>query len=211
MRFSPLSNPRGNSRRCPRAAPAVARGEAWSVTRRVGQGLLLLGLSLGLSACKKKPEETPSASGADGKIDEIRSVSLEVNGFNYTDLYIENFSVAGVGGGNIFVSSPDSGGGGSTCCMRWYPGVTLPFPVKVVWTRDRNRLCEKEVMIKGPVPAHPQHLVVQFFQDGRIEIELTEEFPDVKLRLERFSPVERKKSGNSVLDEQIARCHDASP
>ncbi|MFY0582807.1 DUF3304 domain-containing protein [Cystobacter fuscus] len=175
------------------------------------QVLLILGLCLGLSACKKEPQEPPGSPGAEGKIDEFKSVSLEINGFNYTDLYIENFSVAGVGGGNVFVSSLDSGGGGSTCCMRWYPGVTLPFPVKIVWTRDGKRICEKEVLINGPVPEHPRHVVVQFLQDGRIEIELTEDFPDVKLRLERFSPVERKKSGNSVLDEQIARCHDAFP
>jgi hypothetical protein len=170
--------------------------------------LLLLGLCLGISACKKNPEEPPLVTENEGKSDEIESVPLTIHGANYTDLYIEDFSVDSVGGGNIFVSSPDSGGGKSTCCLRWYPGVPLPFPVEVEWTRERKRWCKKEVMITGPVPAHPQHIVVEFFQDGRIEVELTEDFPEVKLRLERFSRIERKKSGNSVLDEQIARCRD---
>ena len=170
-----------------------------------GGGLLLLGLCLSLSACKKKPEEE---LGMEVKTGDIESVALTVSGFNYTDLYIEHFSVAGVGGANIVVSDLDSGGGGGVCCLRWYPGVTLPFPVKVEWTRDLKRWCEMKVMITGPVPAHPEYIVVHFFQDGRIEVELTEGFPVAKLRLDRFSPVKRKESGNSVLDEQIATCHE---
>ena len=191
-----------------RSASASGRGVDGRVTRGVGLGLLLLGLCLGLCACKKKSAETPNASGAEGKTDEIESVPLEIDGYNYTDLYIENFSVDGVGGANIVVSSMEGAGGGGTCCLRWFPGVRLPVAVKVVWTRDRKRSCEKEVMIMGPVPAHPEHIVVHFFQDGRIEVELTEGFPKAKLRLDRFSPIQRKESGNSVLDEQIAKCHD---
>ncbi|EPX57391.1 hypothetical protein D187_007145 [Cystobacter fuscus DSM 2262] len=152
--------------------------------------------------------ETPDA-GAEGKNKELESVALTVSGYNYTDLHIESFSVDGAGGANIFVSSPDSGGGGGVCCLRWYPGVPLPVSVKVEWTRDLKRWCEKEVMVSGPVPDQPRYIVVHFFQDGRIEVELTEGFPESKLQLDRFSPVARKASGNSVLDEKIARCHDA--
>lgn len=170
---------------------------------------MLLGLCLVLCACKDKSAETAGIAGSQGKADRIEPVGLVVYGYNYTDLYIDNFSVAGIGGANIVVSSTDSEGGGGTCCLRWFPGVTLPLPVKVVWTRDGKRSCEKEVMITGPVPAHPQYVVVHFFQDGRIEVELTEKPPGPKLRLERFSPIKRKESGNAVLDEQIARCHDA--
>ena len=79
------------------------------------------------------------------------------------------------------------------------------------WTRDRQRWCQKEVMFTGPVPANPRHLGVHFFPDGHIEIEITENFPEVKLRLETVGPDERKKSGNKVADEQVARCQDGYP
>ncbi|MFY0574604.1 DUF3304 domain-containing protein [Cystobacter fuscus] len=106
--------------------------------------MLLLGLCLGVSACKKEPEKPPLVTENEGKSDEIESMPLTIHGANYTDLYIEDFSVDSVGGGNIFVSSPDSGGGKSACCLRWFPGVRLPFPVEIEWTRDRKRWCKRK-------------------------------------------------------------------
>jgi len=134
-------------------------------------------------------------------------VALELNGFNYTDLYIDSFEVNGQGGGNLFVSSPTSGGGGSACCVMWTPGTTPPVRVQVKWTRDRKRWCEQEVAINTPLPEHPRHLAVHFFPDGHIEAEITEEDPSLKLRLEQSSLEQRRVSGNTVADEQTSRCH----
>ncbi|HEX8436214.1 DUF3304 domain-containing protein [Archangium sp.] len=133
-------------------------------------------------------------------------VLLEINGFNYTDLYIDSFEVNGQSGGNLFVSSTTSGGGGSVCCMRWVPGTHLPL--RVSWTRDRKRWCEQEVPLRLPLPAAPRHLGVHFFPDGHIEAELTADYPALKLELERDNPEERKASGNTLNDERMSRCKD---
>jgi hypothetical protein len=85
------------------------------------------------------------------------------------------------------------------------------MPLKIKWTRDGKRWCEKEVMISTPIPPNPEHLGVHFFPDGHIEAELTEDFPKVKLQLESVSDFERKKSGNKVSDEQTARCQNGYP
>jgi hypothetical protein len=134
---------------------------------------------------------------------------LELNGFNYTDLYIDSFEVNGQSGGNLFVSSPTSGGGGNVCCVRWVPG-GAQLPIRVSWTRDHKRVCEQEVSIRQPVPANPRHLGVHFFPDGHIEAELTEDFPDVKLELEHHNLEERKASGNTHNDERMSRCTDGN-
>jgi hypothetical protein len=182
------------------------------MTSRMMWRLLLFGLFLGPGACtcKKSDEEilreyermeqaTPEA---------LKPIDLTVYGLNYTDLYIDSFSVGGVGGANVAVSSPTTGGGGGVCCLRWYPGAQLPIPVKVTWTRDNKRWCEQEALITGPEPLNPENIEVHFYPDGHIEIALTEGFPTPRLRLERFSNIQRKPSGNIVLDDQVARCKD---
>jgi hypothetical protein len=137
-----------------------------------------------------------------------KPVSLEINGFNYTDLYIDGFIVNGQGGGNIFVSSPTSGGGGSVCCLTLWPGTELPTTLTVKWTRDNKRWCEAEAVLKGPIPSNPKHLGVHFFPDGHIEAEISEDYPKLRLVLEAFNDGQRKETGNTVADEQAARCKD---
>ncbi|WP_257456115.1 DUF3304 domain-containing protein [Archangium lipolyticum] len=181
----------------------------WQARR--GARTAFLGLLLALAACnestpREKPVEGPATT-ADSRILRKR-FSLEINGFNYTDLYIDSFSVNGQGGGNINVSSPTSGGGGSVCCVLFSPGSELPLRVKVEWTRDGDRWCEQEVLITGPVPASPTHLGIHFFPDGHIEAELTEHYPTPKLRLDRVDPGKRKESGNTVADEQMGKCRN---
>ncbi|WP_257462026.1 DUF3304 domain-containing protein [Archangium lipolyticum] len=184
------------------------------VPRAAHVGLVVGGLLLVLSGCKQPNEPNAGAKpgGTPGQINETprldKRVSLTLIGFNYTDLYIDSFSVNGQGGGNLYVSSPTSGGGGSVCCVGFSPSSKLPLQVKVRWTRDRRRWCEKEVLITDPVPASPEYLAVHFFPDGRIEGEITEEYPEVKLKLRSVDDGKRKASGNNVADEQTARCQD---
>ncbi|WP_158621758.1 DUF3304 domain-containing protein [Corallococcus aberystwythensis] len=135
-------------------------------------------------------------------------VSLEINGYNYTDLAIDSFEVNGQGGGDLSVSSSTSGGGKGTCCLGLSPGTKFPVALTLRWTRDRKRWCEKTVQLAAPVTADPRHIGVHFFPDGRIEAELTEGYPDLKLKLDRVDAGRRKPAANSVQDEQSARCRD---
>jgi len=172
--------------------------------------LLFVGLSMWVACSKPKAEEKPGAQPA--QVEEApvipQPVSLTINGFNYTDLYIDSFEVNGQGGGNLFVSSPTSGGGKDVCCVSFSPGTKLPVELRIKWTRDRKRWCEKEALLTGPVPANPRYLGVHFFPDGHIEAEITERDPEPKLRLQDYNEGQRKESGNTVADEQTARCKD---
>jgi hypothetical protein len=140
-----------------------------------------------------------------------KPVMLAINGFNYTDLYIDSFSVNGGGGGNLFVSSPTSGGGGTECCVILVPGASLPQPLNVEWVRwtdaHHSITCHKTVMLKGPIPSHPTALGVHFMPDGDIEVEVTDGEADPKLRLERFDRGHRHPSGNVVHDESAECVH----
>lgn len=181
-----------------------------SVLRAARHGLGLVVVAV-LAACSQQKTGEPS-SGQPARAEATtvipRQVSLEINGFNYTDLYIDSFDVNGQGGGNLFVSTPTAGGGKGACCVSLDPGTRLPVALTIKWTRDGKRWCEKEVQLSGPIPANPRHLGVHFFPDGRIEAEITEDDPEVKLVLESFNLGQRKESGNTVTDEQTARCKD---
>lgn len=173
--------------------------------RELLRALLLPG-AVALIACTQPGSDAKPAARPAPLPAPREPVSLEINGFNYTDLYIDSFEVNGQGGGNLYVSSPTAGGGGSVCCVSWSPDTPRPVPLTVRWTRGQDRWCEQEVAISGPVPAKPEHLGVHFFPDGHIEAELTEDYPSVKLPLERASPEARKASGNTVADERMSRC-----
>ncbi|WP_224361436.1 DUF3304 domain-containing protein [Hyalangium versicolor] len=180
--------------------PAAPRGlRAW----------LLLGVLGGAASCSQQSAPPPPRASSAPKEAPADSepISLEINGFNYTDLYIDSFEVNGQSGGNLFVSSTTSGGGGSVCCTRWIPGSQLPL--RVSWSRDGKRWCEQEVSLPPSPPAAPRHLGVHFFPDGHIEAELTEDYPDLKLALERDNPEERRATGNTINDERMSRCKDA--
>ena len=164
-----------------------------------------LWLSAALSACAQ-PQQVAAPQVPQQTLGE--PVSLAINGFNYTDEYIDQVVVAGVGGGNLFVSSPTSGGGKTACCATWRSGTPLPRPIKVEWTRDRKRWCEKTVQLLGPVPEKPTALGVHFMPNGDIQVEITRGEADPKLKLDRFNAGQRKEAGNVIHDEETARCRD---
>ena len=130
-----------------------------------------------------------------------------MRGYNYTDLPISSYSIRGVWGGDIDVSNETNGGGKVTCCGS-VPS-TLPRTYLVTWSRDDRRWCEKEVVFDGPIPDHPESFNTHFFQDGHIEISITEELNDLKVKLPNYrNGFSRHESGNVVMDEKVARCKD---
>lgn len=178
---------------------------------RMNSAIILLGASMTLpvfaqsTANAKRPPEVLVSNP-----DYSRPVGLAIHGFNYTDRVIELFSIDNRGGGNIAVSSPTSGGGKTTCCLRWYPGSQLSRPVKIEWMRyknDKELWCKKTVMLEAPFPEKPTDVAVHFMPDGNIEVALTEGYPELKLRLENYDDGHRRKEGNAIHDEQTADCH----
>lgn len=129
-------------------------------------------------------------------------VMLAITGYNYTNRSIGSFSVNGQGGGNIFVSTPTSGGGGRACCVLYEPG----SPVPKVTVRWQTGGCyyhkkkveysgqvydalypffeEREVAVAGPIPSHPEVLEVHFYPGGEVQAAITAEASDPRLHLD---------------------------
>ena len=181
----------------------------WRPARSMARHGVLLGALLALGACNKPKTDATGSEPSAEPVPPAEPVMLTINGFNYTDLYIDSFEVHGVGGGNIRVSSPGSGGGGNTCCLTWITGGSFPKELKIEWTRDGKRWCRGKAVLKGPEPARPEYLGIHFFPDGHIEAELTEHHAEPKLRLERFNERQRKATGNTIADDKVAECKNA--
>lgn len=118
-------------------------------------------------------------------------VSLALVGYNYTSRYIDTFSVDGQGGGNLYVSSPTSGGGGTVCCIsyekgrpagevtvRWQSGGCM-FRAPGPMADGRTHLAhsffrEIRVKVDPRIPAHPEEFEVHFYPDGHVEAAITD-------------------------------------
>ncbi|WP_396270985.1 DUF3304 domain-containing protein [Ideonella sp.] len=130
-----------------------------------------------------------------------KAYTLGVVGYNYTNQSIASFEVDGTWGGNLSVSTPESGGGGTTCCYAWSDATSLPATVRVRWVSGgctfmsepsksgfrakeiQHYFSEKEVPIVGTLPAQPTTIEVHFYPDGRIEAAITDTESEPKLKL----------------------------
>ncbi|HKR42622.1 MAG TPA: DUF3304 domain-containing protein [Paraburkholderia sp.] len=145
--------------------------------------------ALGLTGCKKPPYE------------------VELVGYDYTDRALLDFSVNGISGGNVFLSTKTSGGGKYACCLLLDRSVHLPHEIEVGYMRealvaypsdrilqpaDTDRV-EKRVQLHGPMPDKPAYLEVHFYPDGHIDASLSgEDGPSLpRLKLERRLPYVR--------------------
>ena len=163
--------------------------------RQLVQKLLLISLPLfALSACA-------AVSGKDASPKKGDVVWLGLMGYNYSDHYIDNYSVNDAGGGGLRVSSPTSGGGGITCCVKWKLGQSLPVTVRVRWQSDACRYIkrvddedfpaakvfysEKDVELTGPIPNDPRYFETHFYPDGHIEVAVADRVRPPQLRLPR--------------------------
>ena len=104
------------------------------------------------------------------------------------------------------VSAPGSYGGG-TCCAPIPDDTPLPMTVDISWKRDGDvPQCKQTVLLEGPVPANANVFEVHFYQDGTIQVAITEETSMPRLNLDRFSYVQRKSSDNVVNDSKFSEC-----
>lgn len=129
--------------------------------------------------------------------------SLGITGYNYTNRYIDGFSVDGQGGGNVLISEDDAGGGGTVCCILLRPNQALPVKVHVEWTYGiegdlrtgkifrQPETHEADVDLKGPIPKDPTIFVVHFYPDNTVQVEVAADYP--KPRLKRSELQAKKK------------------
>lgn len=146
-------------------------------------------------------------------------IQLTLHGYNYTDRYIDQYSVNGSGGGNLFVSGPGSSGGGSVCCVRHVQG-TVRRVVTIKWQSDACYYSEKskfslkkvdqlhsfykqtDVVVDPKVPENPQYFEVHFYPDGHVEAAITDAVSRSRL------PLPKDREDNS----EFPRCpNDQKP
>ncbi|WP_297575278.1 DUF3304 domain-containing protein [uncultured Deefgea sp.] len=174
--------------------------------------LLAAGLFQGCEPSRglQSPKSTTTTAAASGVEERTQVNGLGIHGYNYTDTAIDHFSVNSSGGMNLEVSEFGDAGGGTVCCASFSP-ILVPYKMTVQWTRDGEKWCELEATLTGPIPAKPEYLNVHFYQDGHIELSVSEgsenRFPD----LIRFSRIQRHEHGNVVNDEKFARCQIGRP
>lgn len=152
-----------------------------------------------LSACNAQADSAKSERPAT-KIPFGKEISLTIYGYNYTNRYIDSFSVDGAGGGNLYVSSPNGSGGGSVCCTPYIIGLR-DFTVKVRWQSGGCKYAEKEnnsnyvyyrtypffkeavVKVDPNISENPRYFEVHFYPDGHVEAAITEQSSEPRLKL----------------------------
>jgi hypothetical protein len=169
--------------------------------RRPASSLLSMMMMLVLSACHAQSPDSAGEDKADAKIPLGTPLSLTLQGFNYTDKYIDRFQVDGLGGGNIFVSTETNGGGKSACCVSYVLGASAR-KVKIRWQTDACRFNERisrgqkysnihsffkevEVQVDRDIPEHPRYFEVHFYPDGHVEAAMTEQASRPRLILSK--------------------------
>jgi hypothetical protein len=166
---------------------------------------LMAALAFGAAGCKARVNSPADGGAAAQAYPEpaLRYASLSLEGYNYTDRYIDTYSVNGQGGGNVRVSGPASGGGGGVCCLKFL-NTGRARKVTVRWqhgaclftTRSTNSpevypdnlhsfMKEVEVMLDEPVPANPKYIETHFYPDGSVRVALTEEASAPRLVLDK--------------------------
>lgn len=136
--------------------------------------------ALVLAACQEGPKAEPKM--------------LDITGYNYTDRYIDRFSVNGQGGGNVLLSDDADGGGKTACCIVWRPGTALPVTMRVEWTYGERwnhvrgvklqeaEFHQAEAELKGPIPEKPTVFAVHFYPDNTVQVEVAEDYPKPRLK-----------------------------
>jgi hypothetical protein len=168
-----------------------------SVAVSFGRGNVILSLVLLLLLI---PDDVMASSTAkrSSAVPDGERVNLTITGFNYTSRYIDEFSVNGQGGGNLYVSGPTSGGGGSVCCVSYVKGAAAPriivrwqsggcmYRAPGVMADGSTHLAhgffrELKLNVDARVPDKPAYLEVHFYPDGHVESAITESISSPRL------------------------------
>jgi Protein of unknown function (DUF3304) len=185
---------------------ASMKGQAAS---RMGACMACLALGLSLSACAipaQAVNEAPQAQ-AQGP-----SQGLLIQGYNDTDTYIDSFTVNGAGGGNVFVSSPTTGGGKSVCCFNF--NAASKAPVTIRWAASycmysatnkygesyqwrKSIFREVQVPVERPTGIVPAALEVHFYPDGHVEVAVTAGHSPPRLKLPITADEQRPGASNN--------------
>jgi Protein of unknown function (DUF3304) len=162
---------------------------------------------LGTAGCVASPSGAAGAdagkasSGSDAS-STTPSQGLVIQGYNYTDMFIDSFTVNGAGGGNIFVSSPTTGGGKSVCCYSFNPNAARPIQLKIRWAaaycmehkanpyafgprfvEERKTLWTEAIVPLHDVTTPAMALEVHFYPDGHVEAAVTPGYSPPRLKL----------------------------
>ncbi|MDB5935227.1 MAG: hypothetical protein JWQ01_2571 [Massilia sp.] len=152
---------------------------------------LLLGFLIACALIQGAAAAAPSTAPASKPLGKAGAeLNLALVGYNYTSRYIDTFSVNGQGGGNVYVSSPTSGGGGTVCCVSYRKGATA-YEVTVRWHaggcmyRAPARMAdgrthlghsffrELRVKVDPHIPDGATNFEVHFYPDGHVEAAIT--------------------------------------
>lgn len=135
----------------------------------------------------------------DGCRDKRNALMLGIEGYNYTDRYIAQFSVDGAGGGHVSLSTWVSGGGGTYCCIVYDPDRPLPETMPVEWTFGHERGENGKIVMQPEhhraigtlgrhVPERPRFLEVHFMPDGKVRLLITAERSSPLVLVDRSRP-----------------------
>ena len=129
-----------------------------------------------------------------------KPVGLTITSYNYTNRYIDQFFVNGQGGGNVFVSTPEAGGGKGACCVMYTLGTHPPKTVRVKWqasgctyydvdsggerySRGHSFFKEVDAPVDPSVPANPVNFEIHFYPDGHVDAAITDGMSPPRLKL----------------------------
>lgn len=146
-------------------------------------------ISLHLQLSVAMAHQTGNALNGDGM---SKKFTVDMVGFNYTDRVIESFSVNGSGAGNVLLSSKNSGGGKTACCVTILIPASGTPRINVRWQVDgctystRSKISgevfenifpyyrQVEVEVSFSKKNLPQNLEVHFYPDGTVKAQLVE-------------------------------------
>lgn len=150
----------------------------------------LLIISVIAYACHEKNTTGGEAGKSAKPLRTGQTRALTLYGYNYTNTYIDSYSVNGQGGGNLYISGPGSGGGGSVCCVTYTAGyinkVTVRWQVGgCMFDEGRDKkgkmaqqiyhfYKEAEVTVEPKVPDDPHYFEVHIYPDEHVEAIITE-------------------------------------
>jgi Protein of unknown function (DUF3304) len=175
-------------------------------------------LSISLAACLCTTGCMASGPGAVAGESSAASANqgLLIQGYNYTDLFIDSFTVNGAGGGNVFVSSPTTGGGKSVCCYSFNPHAPRPILLKVRWAAgycmehkanpysfgprfvdERKTLWKEAIVPLRDVALPAMALEVHFYPDGHVEAAVTAGHSPPRLKLPITADEQRPGASNN--------------